>query len=63
MLITMAFHPTGHQITDDNYFVMMLLNTSVHTLAIAGMVVNFLGAIALWRRLDAPGRWALAGQS
>ena len=60
MLVTMAFHPWGRQFTEQNYFVMSLLNTSVHTLAIASMVVSFLGAMALYRKLDSPGRVALA---
>jgi hypothetical protein len=60
MLVTMAFHPWGHQFTEDNYFAMSMLNSAVHTLAIASMAISFLGAIALWRRLDAPGRHSLA---
>jgi hypothetical protein len=60
MLVTMAFHPWGHQFTEENYFAMALLNGLVHTLGIASMAISFLGAIALWRRLDAPGRQALA---
>src|ERR1051326_930538 len=60
MLVTMAFHPWGHQFTEENYFAMALLNGLVHTLGIASIAISFLGAMALWRRLDAPGRPALA---
>ena len=60
MLVTMAFHPWGHQFTEDNYFAMAMLTRAVHTLAIASMALTFLGGIALWRKLDAPGRQALA---
>jgi len=59
MLITMAFHPWGHQFTEENFFAMSLLNSSVHTLGIASMVISFLGALALSHRLDTPNRLAL----
>src|SRR5213076_2098966 len=48
------------QFTEQNFFAMSLLNASVHTLGIASALASFLGAIALWRYLDAPGRLSLA---
>ena len=62
-IITMSLHPvTGaHPITPDQFEKLATLMIGVHVLAIAGVPFSFLGAFALARRLDSPGRLALVG--
>src|ERR1700730_10713594 len=62
-IVTMSLHPvTGaHPITPDQFEKLATLMIGVHVLAIAGVPFSFLGALALARRLDSPGRLALAG--
>jgi len=62
LIITMAFHPTGHQmISPDRFASIARLSIAVHTLALASMVVLFLGACGLWQRLSPSRCLALAG--
>jgi hypothetical protein len=59
-LVTMALHPTGRDLMAPGHAASMAaLAAAVHTLAIACLPVSFLGALALTRRLAAPGRLAL----
>jgi hypothetical protein len=61
-IITMALHPTGHDLTVPGQFASMAqLNVAVHSLALVCIPILFLGALGLTRRLDAPNRLALAG--
>ncbi len=60
-IITMALHPTGHDLTSGHAAFMMQLNVAVHTLALVCVPILFLGALGLMRRLDSPNRLALAG--
>jgi hypothetical protein len=60
-MITMAFHPTGHDLFRPGEFEHgAFLVRSTHTLAIASAPITFLGALALTWRLASPGRWAVA---
>lgn len=60
-MITMSLHPVagGHPITPDQFERLAIFMVGVHVLAIAGIPFSFLGALALTRRLDSPGRVAL----
>lgn len=60
-IITMALHPTGHDLTSGNAASMMQLNVAVHTLALVCVPILFLGAIGLTQRLASPNRLALSG--
>jgi hypothetical protein len=62
-MITMSLHPVAgpHPITPAQFEKLATLMIGVHVLAIAGIPFSFLGALALMRRLDSPGRLALAG--
>ena len=62
-MITMSLHPVAaaHPITPEQFKKIAMLMIGVHVLAIAGVPFSFLGALALTRRLDSPGRLALAG--
>ncbi len=62
-MITMSLHPVAgaHPITPAQFEKLAALLIGVHVLAIAGVPFSFLGALALARRLDSPGRLALAG--
>ena len=62
-MITMSLHPVAgaHPITPDQFEKLATLMIGVHVLAIAGVPFSFLGALALTRRLDSPGRLALVG--
>jgi hypothetical protein len=62
-MITMSLHPVAgaHPITPEQFEKLAPLMIGVHVLAIAGIPFSFLGALALARRLDSPGRLALAG--
>jgi hypothetical protein len=61
-MITMFLHPHGLNLAGHGEFEPVAsLNVFVHTLALASLPVAFLGALALWRRLDSPSRLALAG--
>lgn len=62
-MITMSLHPvTGtHPITPEQFEKLAMLMIGVHVLAIAGIPFSFLGALALTRRLDSPGRIAMTG--
>jgi len=59
-LVTMFLHPLGGQMTPSQFQQFATLNISVHALAIAGVPFLFLGAMALTRQLDSPGRLAVA---
>ncbi|HEX7958280.1 MAG TPA: hypothetical protein VF493_00080 [Terriglobales bacterium] len=66
LIITMAFHPTGHQVmhemtSPDRFAIIARLSIAVHALALAAMVVLFLGACGLWLRLSPSRCLALAG--
>jgi hypothetical protein len=62
-MITMSLHPVAgaHPITPAQFEKIAMLMIGVHVLAIAGVPFLFLGALALTRRLDSPGRLALTG--
>jgi hypothetical protein len=61
-IITMAFHPTGHDLSVPEHSAsMMQLNVAVHSLALVCIPILFLGALGLTRRLAAPNRLGLAG--
>ena len=62
-MITMSLHPVAgaHPITPEQFEKLATLMVGVHVLAIAGVPFSFLGALALTRRLDSPGRIAMAG--
>ncbi|HWM26797.1 MAG TPA: hypothetical protein VNP98_18410 [Chthoniobacterales bacterium] len=62
-MITMSLHPvTGaHPITPAQFEKIAMFMVGVHVLAIAGVPFSFLGALALTRRLDSPGRVAMTG--
>jgi len=62
-MITMSLHPVAgaHPITPEQFEKLAPLMVGVHVLAIAGIPFSFLGALALARRLDSPGRLALVG--
>ena len=61
-VITMAFHPTGHDLsTPEHSAFMMQLNIAVHSLALVCVPIMFMGALGLTRRLAATNRLALAG--
>ena len=62
-MITMSLHPVAgaHPITPDQFEKLAILMIGVHVLAIAGIPFSFLGALALTRRLDSPGRIAMTG--
>jgi hypothetical protein len=61
-IITMAFHPTGHDlVSPERAASMMQLNVVVHSLALVCIPILFLGALGLTQRLASPNRLALAG--
>ena len=62
-MITMSLHPVAgaHPITPDQFEKIAMFMIGVHVLAIAGIPFSFLGALALTRRLDSPGRIAMTG--
>jgi hypothetical protein len=61
-IITMAFHPTGHDLVSPEHSAsMMQVNVAVHSLALVCIPILFLGALGLTRRLASPNRLALAG--
>jgi hypothetical protein len=60
-IITMILHPSGPDLFVPGQLApMAYLTVAVHALAIASAPVSFLGALALSRRTDAPGRLAVA---
>lgn len=61
-IITMAFHPTGHDlISSEHAASMMRLNVAVHSLALVCIPILFLGALGLTQCLASPNRLALSG--
>jgi hypothetical protein len=60
MIITMAFHPSGH-ITPDRMESMIRMLIAVHSLALACVPVLFIGTLGLVRRLRSGHRLALSG--
>ena len=60
-IITMALHPTGHDLVSEHAASMMQLNVAVHTLALVCVPILFLGALGLTQRLASPNRLALSG--
>lgn len=60
-IITMALHPTGHDLASGHAASMMQLNVAVHTLALVCVPILFLGALGLTQRLASPNRLALSG--
>jgi len=62
MLVTMAFHPSGHDLFQPGQLDHMAhLAVAVHALALASLPVLFLGALALSRRVARPARYEVAG--
>lgn len=61
LIVTMAFHPTGHDLFEPGKFeAMARLAAFAHALGLTSLFVTFLGALALTRRTDAADRLALA---
>jgi hypothetical protein len=60
-IITMALHPTGHDLTSGHAASTMQLNVAVHTLALVCVPILFLGTLGLTQRLASPNRLALSG--
>ena len=62
-MITMSLHPVAgpHPITPAQFERIVPVNIGVHALAIAGVPLLFLGALALSRRLNAVDRLSIAG--
>src|ERR1700737_4631890 len=62
VLVTMALHPTGHELLDSGgrFNRVALLGVVAHTLAEVALPILFLGALALTRRLSSPDRSAIA---
>jgi hypothetical protein len=61
-IITMAFHPTGHDLlSPEHAATMMRLNLAVHSLALVCVPILFLGALGLTQHLASPNRLALSG--
>lgn len=61
-IITMALHPTGHDLTTPGHAeAMNQLNVAVHSLALVCLPILFLGAMGLTKRLNASDRLALSG--
>ena len=62
-MITMSLHPVAgaHPVTPAQFEKIAMFMVGVHVLAIAGIPFSFLGALALTRRLDSPGRVAMTG--
>jgi hypothetical protein len=60
-IVTMAFHPTGHDLSAPGRFESVAkLAVFVHMLAVASAPISFLGALALVQRLQAPDRLAVS---
>jgi hypothetical protein len=60
-IVTMALHPTGHDLfTPGRFDAVARLGVFVHALAIAGVPISFLGLLALTQRLQAPDRLAIS---
>jgi hypothetical protein len=60
-IITMAFHPTGHDlVTSEQFNSVARIAVAVHALALICMPIIFLGSLGLYRRLAAPDRLSLA---
>ena len=62
-MVTMSLHPVAgpHPITPAQFENIVPVNIGVHALAIAGVPLLFLGALALSRRLNAVDRLSIAG--
>ncbi|HEY0613079.1 MAG TPA: hypothetical protein VGC96_00505 [Candidatus Elarobacter sp.] len=59
-IVTLAFHPTAHEFLGPGSFAaFVLINRTIHTLALIGVVLSFLGALALTARLNSPSRIAV----
>jgi len=60
-VVVMALHPTAHEILEaDDVAHFAHLNRHVHSMALAGVPIAFLGLLGLWRRLGG-GPLATAG--
>src|SRR5208283_4484520 len=60
LIITMAFHPTGHDLLVPGQFDHVVrLVVGVHTLALVCIPIMFMGVLGLYRRLDSPDRLSL----
>jgi hypothetical protein len=59
--VTMLVHPSGLGVPAEHFEHVAFVNAFAHGLAVVSVPVAFLGALALWRRLDSPSRLALAG--
>lgn len=59
-IITMAFHPTGHDLmTSEHFNSVMRLAVAVHALALICLPIIFLGTLGLYRRLASANRLSL----
>ena len=59
-IVTMAFHPSGHDMLASGKFQSVaLLNIAVHSLALLCMPILFLGGLSLSRRLMSPDRYSV----
>lgn len=58
--ITMIFHPTGHELLSPERFPQAAyIVVASHSLALLGLPLLFLGAVAIYRRVDGPDRLGL----
>jgi len=64
-ILTLTFHPGGgggaHRVTPAQFEVLVAVIIGVHALALCGLPISFIGALALTRRIDSPLRLALFG--
>lgn len=59
--ITMAFHPSGHELLAPERFARAAYTVAAtHSLALLGLPALFLGALAIYRRVEGPNRLGLA---
>ena len=58
--VTMVLHPTGHELlAPETYSRAAYIVVASHSLALLGLPLLFLGALAIYRRVDAPNRLGL----
>ena len=58
--VTMAFHPTGHELLAPEQFTRAAYAVvASHSLALLGLPLLFLGAVAIYRQVEVPNRLGL----
>src|SRR6476620_2640228 len=62
-ILTLTFHPAGgaHHVTPAQFEMLIAVVVGVHVLALCGLPISFVGALALTRRIDSPLRLAVFG--